>query len=87
MDIKTLLKRSKLINTYDLCSICLEVDGGLFRVLDCDHTFHVKCIDMWLALKTTCPVCRYALVTRKPPFWRRCFLFKCCNQVSPTPID
>jgi hypothetical protein len=42
------------------CSICLS---GLKtpdknRLLDCDHTFHKKCINKWLTLRNTCPICR-----------------------------
>ncbi|XP_016476034.1 RING-H2 finger protein ATL70-like [Nicotiana tabacum] len=43
------------------CSICLAdyKDSDLLRILpDCGHIFHVKCIDPWLRLHTTCPICR-----------------------------
>lgn len=43
------------------CSICLAdyKDSDLLRVLpDCDHLFHAQCIDPWLKLHTTCPMCR-----------------------------
>ncbi|TKY45563.1 putative RING-H2 finger protein ATL71 [Spatholobus suberectus] len=43
------------------CSICLmdykECDS--LRVLPgCGHFFHVKCVDPWLRINLTCPVCR-----------------------------
>ncbi|KAM0996002.1 hypothetical protein ACFX13_006115 [Malus domestica] len=25
---------------------------------DCRHLFHLKCVDLWLRLNPTCPVCR-----------------------------
>ncbi|CAN8253205.1 unnamed protein product [Cochlearia groenlandica] len=43
------------------CAICLgmwEV-GDLGRKLrNCEHGFHVECIDMWLSSHSTCPLCR-----------------------------
>ncbi|KAL2324988.1 hypothetical protein Fmac_024046 [Flemingia macrophylla] len=43
------------------CSICLvdykECDS--LRVLpSCGHFFHVQCVDPWLRINLTCPVCR-----------------------------
>ncbi|XP_071691243.1 RING-H2 finger protein ATL70-like [Rutidosis leptorrhynchoides] len=43
------------------CSICLVdyKERDLLRQLpDCDHLFHVKCVDTWLRLNSTCPNCR-----------------------------
>ncbi|XP_038897454.1 NEP1-interacting protein-like 2 [Benincasa hispida] len=43
------------------CSICLEEleDGEFGRILpNCDHFFHVGCIDQWLHLHGSCPICR-----------------------------
>ncbi|XP_071738842.1 RING-H2 finger protein ATL70-like [Rutidosis leptorrhynchoides] len=43
------------------CSICL-VDyksEDVVRILpECKHLFHVSCIDTWLRVHPTCPVCR-----------------------------
>uniref|UniRef100_A0A7N0TJQ9 RING-type E3 ubiquitin transferase n=1 Tax=Kalanchoe fedtschenkoi TaxID=63787 RepID=A0A7N0TJQ9_KALFE len=47
------------------CPICLGefVDGERVRVLPrCNHGFHVKCIDTWLAAHSSCPTCRGSLV-------------------------
>ncbi|KAJ9543081.1 hypothetical protein OSB04_022788 [Centaurea solstitialis] len=47
------------------CSICLGdfIDGEKVRVLpECNHEFHVKCVDKWLAEHTSCPNCRRSLV-------------------------
>ncbi|KAH8497535.1 hypothetical protein Peur_053971 [Populus x canadensis] len=43
------------------CSICLGdyKDSDMLRLLpDCGHVFHLKCVDCWLRLHPTCPICR-----------------------------
>lgn len=43
------------------CSICLGdyKDSDLLRMLpDCRHAFHVACIDAWMRMHATCPMCR-----------------------------
>ncbi|KAM7265683.1 hypothetical protein ACFE04_003366 [Oxalis oulophora] len=43
------------------CSICLadyKSSDSLRLLPDCKHLFHVKCVDPWLRLNPTCPVCR-----------------------------
>ncbi|KAK4767454.1 hypothetical protein SAY86_015204 [Trapa natans] len=52
------------------CPICLGdfVDGEKVRVLPkCNHGFHVRCIDRWLASHSSCPNCRHSLVEPPPP--------------------
>ncbi|KAK4478854.1 hypothetical protein RD792_014359 [Penstemon davidsonii] len=61
---KVLYSEVKLKNkdsTGACCSICLAdyKSGDMVRVLpECEHLFHVKCVDPWLRLHPTCPVCR-----------------------------
>ena len=46
------------------CSICLseyEQDDEIRRMPTCDHAFHAACIDEWLLLNASCPVCRQPL--------------------------
>ncbi|GJM88709.1 hypothetical protein PR202_ga05259 [Eleusine coracana subsp. coracana] len=45
------------------CAICLAefARGDRVRVLPrCNHGFHARCIDRWLAARPTCPTCRQA---------------------------
>ncbi|XP_073127843.1 RING-H2 finger protein ATL67-like [Henckelia pumila] len=44
-----------------VCSICLceYREAEMLRMLpDCRHCFHVMCVDAWLKLNASCPVCR-----------------------------
>ncbi|GMY14410.1 RING-H2 finger protein ATL70-like [Fagus crenata] len=48
-------------STATCCSICLAdyKRSDMLRLLpDCGHLFHLKCVDPWLRLHPTCPVCR-----------------------------
>nr|XP_016437944.1 PREDICTED: RING-H2 finger protein ATL67-like [Nicotiana tabacum] len=43
-----------------VCTICLceYKDSEMLRMLpDCKHYFHVMCVDAWLKLNASCPVC------------------------------
>lgn len=41
------------------CVICLNEyeEGDRLRTLGCRHYFHTGCIDPWLLIKQTCPLC------------------------------
>lgn len=52
------------------CSICLEDydDTDMLRLLpQCGHLFHLACIDPWLLVQPTCPVCRSSPVAPSSP--------------------
>lgn len=59
---------SSIQEEVDFCVICLDhfVDGDRLRVLPCDHSFHVGCIDRWLSgsqsfeecYTSGCPTCK-----------------------------
>lgn len=49
------------ISNDSTCSICLceYRDGEMMRMLpDCRHYFHLTCVDAWLKMNASCPVCR-----------------------------
>lgn len=54
---------SSLLILDSVCSICLdnfEEDENI-STLKCNHSFHNKCIEMWLDTNFTCPMCRLSL--------------------------
>lgn len=42
------------------CSVCLAdfEEGEQLRRLPCTHHFHIDCVDQWLVINKTCPICR-----------------------------
>lgn len=43
------------------CPICLseyKPNETLKTIPECQHCFHANCIDEWLRLNSTCPICR-----------------------------
>lgn len=60
---KTLLGESKRLPrpNDNTCSICLgeyQAKETLRIIPECNHYFHADCIDEWLQMKASCPVCR-----------------------------
>ncbi|KAL8495094.1 hypothetical protein ACS0TY_019309 [Phlomoides rotata] len=54
-------KRNSNCGNDTVCSICLceYRESEMLRMLpDCRHCFHVMCVDAWLKLNASCPVCR-----------------------------
>lgn len=57
------------------CSVCLgdyQAEDKLQQIPVCGHTFHMDCIDLWLATHTACPLCCLSLLAStksktKPP--------------------
>lgn len=46
------------------CSICLGefiVNEKLRCLQDCNHLFHIDCIDVWLQNNANCPICRTSI--------------------------
>lgn len=52
-------KDSNILTEEGMCAVCLddyESDDSL-RILLCKHHFHRKCVDEWLKINKTCPLC------------------------------
>ncbi|XP_010458905.1 PREDICTED: E3 ubiquitin-protein ligase RDUF1-like [Camelina sativa] len=45
------------------CAICLEEwsKGDVAAEMPCKHRFHSKCVEEWLGMHATCPMCRYEM--------------------------
>lgn len=51
------------------CPICLAefAEGENMRILpNCNHGFHVECIDKWFVTHSSCPMCRHCLNLNSP---------------------
>ncbi|KAF6154495.1 hypothetical protein GIB67_028387 [Kingdonia uniflora] len=46
------------------CCICLSAydDGAELHELPCGHRFHCACVDKWLLINATCPLCKYNIL-------------------------
>ncbi|CAN8240680.1 unnamed protein product [Cochlearia groenlandica] len=46
------------------CCICLSAyeDETELRELPCGHHFHCNCVDKWLYINATCPLCKYNIL-------------------------
>ncbi|OIT35540.1 PREDICTED: probable E3 ubiquitin-protein ligase RHC1A [Nicotiana attenuata] len=53
----------KIVEEGVECAICLlefEV-GGEAKEMPCKHKYHVDCVDKWLKINGSCPICRYKM--------------------------
>ncbi|XWS19035.1 hypothetical protein CRYUN_Cryun32bG0096500 [Craigia yunnanensis] len=54
-------EKERVISGEDaVCCICLAkyADDDELRELPCIHVFHVDCVDKWLKINATCPLCK-----------------------------
>ena len=60
LSLKIVLLNSKVFCKEEfLCCICQDTfSQNIIRELSCKHSFHINCIDTWLANNATCPMCR-----------------------------
>lgn len=61
-DFVTVMDSTENVETNEICSICFE-EVGTGAQLKCGHMFHENCIGTWFMKKTTCPMCRYDILT------------------------
>lgn len=48
------------------CTICMEVLINTTRTTtECNHTYHTKCLDIWMKRNSNCPLCRRKLSIAK----------------------
>ncbi|CAN4124496.1 unnamed protein product [Withania somnifera] len=46
------------------CVVCLDelgVGGGVVKEMPCKHRFHGECVEKWLKIHGSCPICRYKM--------------------------
>lgn len=66
---KTQFRRRNVMSLSDADSTCLICHDDLYkagkkiRELECAHSFHNECIDVWLWRKRACPTCRVPAVS------------------------
>lgn len=56
--------RKRSVSAEDAeCCICLTryKDNELLKELPCTHLFHVGCVDQWLKINSSCPLCKRQL--------------------------
>lgn len=51
------------------CSICMTEfeEGDTISELPCSHRFHEACVNRWLPIKRTCPLCRHDITQEADP--------------------
>jgi len=64
LPIQTLQPETITKEPMKACPICLEPFqvGDTLRTMPCMHKFHSKCLDHWLSIKATCPICKFDLL-------------------------
>ncbi|CAN1168205.1 E3 ubiquitin-protein ligase At4g11680 [Linum perenne] len=56
--------KERMISGEDaVCCICLNEyeDEEELKELPCGHVFHVECVDKWLKINASCPLCKYEI--------------------------
>ena len=61
-DFVYVMEATEQVETNETCPICYE-EVGTGSQLKCGHMFHEQCIGTWFMKKTTCPMCRYDILT------------------------
>ena len=59
------------------CSICLkDINNNDKFITDCNHIFHIECINKWYKISHRCPLCRHSkfyinIKSREINYWKR----------------
>lgn len=64
-EIKRRLKLMKMGKTKRKCVICMmdfQVGEKILRIPKCKHIYHQECLDPWIRVHSTCPMCRVELL-------------------------
>lgn len=71
------MTKINLENSYDIifveyneddinCTVCLEninmIDKDIIKFKKCNHMFHKECIDEWIKINKSCPICRVDII-------------------------
>ncbi|WCJ19592.1 RING/U-box superfamily protein [Euphorbia peplus] len=59
--IEMILNSEKVVTEKEDCGICLEEITEIGAGMPCDHVFHRTCIEKWLNISHSCPLCRSEL--------------------------
>ncbi|WCJ19417.1 RING/U-box superfamily protein [Euphorbia peplus] len=59
--IEMILNSEKVVTEKEDCGICLEEITKIGAGMPCDHVFHRTCIEKWLNISHSCPLCRFEL--------------------------
>lgn len=43
------------------CPVCFQGNNSPVVITECDHIYHLDCIENWLKIRTDCPICRTVL--------------------------
>jgi hypothetical protein len=66
VSMNTLNNATDIINLEEptMCSICRDTINIVCRkIKNCNHVFHIVCIDQWLERSVNCPLCRGVVST------------------------
>lgn len=61
---KKMVENTKVVQSKGLghCVICQnDIYLDISRVLRCNHSYHINCIDTWLIENSNCPICRTSI--------------------------
>lgn len=53
------------VGSYKGCAICLDDNEEPYQRLSCQHIFHKACLDRWLDVNPTCPLCRERVTQKR----------------------